>query len=190
MGDETGQPCHYSAMSPTALAQPDGAAAITVLLVRVAGHSLALRQSEVVEILPLPRLAAVPDAPPILAGAFSLAGQAVFVLPLAGLLGLSGPAEGTALYHHLLLLPAKGSDARFALCVDRVTDRLAAEPPQPVPPGESFNGCVEAEIRHGDALVPLLSVQRLLTFYEREKLLAFAARASSRDALFQPAEPG
>ncbi|MCB8879959.1 chemotaxis protein CheW [Acidisoma cellulosilytica] len=176
-------------MSATALPMPDSPAAIPVLLIRVAGQAMAVRQRDIAEILPLPRLAAVPEAPPILAGAFSLGGTAVFVLPMSHLLALAGPAEGTALYHHLLLLPAQRGEARFALRVDRVTDIVLAEP-QPLPKGESFNDCVEAEIGQGGGLLPLLSVSRLITVYERERLQAFALRDSTRAAIFRPGEPG
>jgi purine-binding chemotaxis protein CheW len=174
-------------MSATALAKLDQSAAIPVLLIRVAGQQLGVRQRDIAEILPLPRLAPVPEAPPVLAGVFSLAGNPVFVLPMNSLLGLSGPAEGTALYHHLLLLPAQRGDARLALRVDRVTDTIQSEP-QPLPRGESFNDCVEGEIEHGGALVPLVSVGRLLTLYERERLQSFAARESSRAAIFRSTE--
>lgn len=162
---------------------------IPLLLLRVAGHDFALRQRDIAEILPLPRLVALPEAPPVVAGAFSFAGSPVLVLPMSSLLGLSGPAEGTALYHHLILLPAVPGETRFAFRVDRVTNTIAAEPGL-MPAGESFNGCVDGEIRHADALVPLLSVSGLLTGYERERLHAFAARDAVRAAIFRPAEPG
>ena len=176
-------------MSVTALAMADSpAATLPVLLLRVAGQTLAIGQQAIAEILPLPRLAPLPEAPPILTGSFSLGDTTVFVLPLGGLLGLSGPAEGTALYHHLLLLPAQPGEVRLALSVDRVTDMVRAEA-LPRPAGASFNGCVEAEIRHEGEAVPLLSLHHLLTGYERERLQAFTARESSRAAIFRPAEP-
>jgi chemotaxis signal transduction protein len=125
---------------------------VLVLLMRVSGQTLAMRQREVAEILPVPRLAALPEAPPILRGAFHLAGALVLVLPMAPLLGLSQPAEGNPLYHHLLLLseqprpPGGLENGRFrlALRVDRATDILRAEP-TPLPPGG--RGCSDSSSR-------------------------------------------
>jgi chemotaxis signal transduction protein len=156
---------------------------IPILLMRVSGQTLAMRQRDVLEILPLPRLAPLPEAPPILLGTFHLAGETVLVLPMAGLLGLVGPAEGTPLYHPLLLLPAQPGRARLALLVDRVTDiRMAA--PALLPPGESFNDCIEGDVQLDGVLMPMLTAERLLTAYEVVRLAAFAARGVVRDAAF------
>jgi chemotaxis signal transduction protein len=165
-----------------------------MLLLRVAGRRLALRQTEIAEILPLPHLTPLPEAPPILLGAFRLSREIVLVLPLAGLLGLTGPSEGTALYHHLLLMPAGGGPAgrgqpRLAFLADRVTELVTAQP-RPVAPGESFNGCVEAEIRVEAELVPVIAAHRLVTAYEAERLRAFAMRQAVRDAVFATAGSG
>lgn len=152
-----------------------------VLLMRVAGQTLAMRQQDVVEVLPLPRLAPLPEAPPIILGAFHLGGESVLVLQMAMLLGLHGPAEGNPLYHHLLLLPEQPGRPRLALRVDRVTDIVAADPTL-LPPGESFNDCIEGDIRLDGALVPMLAAERLLTAHEAARLAAFAARGAARDA--------
>jgi chemotaxis signal transduction protein len=167
---------------------------LPVLLMRVSGQTLAIHQQDVAEVLPLPRLTPLPEAPPVVAGAFHLAGEIVLVLRLAALLGLAGPAEGDALYHHLLLLhgspgeeapgeEAPGEDAPRrtlrALLVDRATDSASAES-APLPAGESFNDCIAGDIRIDGALVPLLSARRLLTADEAAALEAFAARAAAR----------
>jgi chemotaxis signal transduction protein len=162
-------------------------ASLPVLLMRVAGQTLAMRQGEVVEILPVPRLAPLPEAPPIVLGAFHLAGAPVLVLRMASLLGLSGPAEGDPLYHHLLLLTERPGRPRLALLVDRATDILASEPTL-LPPGASFNDCIDGDIRLDGALVPLVTADRLLTAHEAARLATFAARAAARDAAF--AMPG
>ncbi len=80
------------------------------------------------EILPLPRLWRPPGAPASLAGFLNLAGEAVAVLDLAALLGLSAPA-GRGLYRHLVVCAAP----RIALMVERVTD-LVTVPPDAVRP--------------------------------------------------------
>jgi chemotaxis signal transduction protein len=172
-------------MSLSSMTEDAGAQA-SMLVLRVAGHTLAVRQQEIEEILPLPRLSALPGAPPILLGAFQLSRELVLVLPLAGLLGLTGPAEGTPLYHHLLLLAARPGEPRLAFLVDRVTDLVTARP-EPVAAGESFNGCVDGEISIETGLVPVIAVPRLVTAYEAERLRAFAAREATRVAAFSPA---
>lgn len=155
-----------------------------MLILRVSGLTLAVRQGEIDEIMPLPHLAPLPEAPPIVLGAFRLGQELVLVLPLAGLLGLSGPSEGTALYHHLLLLPPIADRPRIAFLADRVTNLLHATL-EPLGSGESFNGCVEGEIRlPSGELVPVIGTRHLLTAYEGERLRAFAARQAARDAVF------
>ena len=155
---------------------------LPVLLMRVSGQRLAIRQREVVEILPTPRLAPLPEAPPVVLGAFHLAGEMVLVLRMATLLGL--PVSGEEpIYHHLLLLPDRPGRPRLALLVDRATDIVAAEPVL-LPPGESFNDCVEGDIRLDGALVPMVTAERLLSRHEAARLAAFAARVTQRNAAF------
>jgi chemotaxis signal transduction protein len=156
---------------------------LSVLLMRISGQTLAIRQRDVVEILPLPRLAPLPEAPPVVVGAFHLGGEVVLVLRLAFLLGLPGPAEGHPLYHHLLLLPEQPGRPRLALLVDRVTDSVAVKAAL-LAPGESFNDCVDGDIRFDGALVPVVTAARLLAAHEGARLEAFAARATVRDAAF------
>ena len=163
-------------------------ASVLVLLMRVSGQTLAIRQREVAEILPAPRLAAVPEAAPIVLGAFHLGGEPVLVLRMASLLGLSLPPDGNPLYHHLLLLPEQPGRPRLALLVDRATDILLADPTV-LAPGESFNDCIDGDIRLDGALVPLVTSDRLLTAHEAARMAAFAARAAVRDAAFATPVP-
>lgn len=178
-----------SAVPPPSDPEPT-AAALPVLLFRVAGQTLAIRRAEVAEVLPLPRLTRLPEAPPILRGAFHLGADLVLVLPIAELLGLIGPAEGTPLYHHLLLIPGRDQRMRLAFLVDRVLDITEAEH-QPVPAVTSFNNCVEGDVRQAGALIPLVALPRLLAAHEEARLAAFAARAAARLAAFAlPGEAG
>lgn len=156
---------------------------LPILLLRVSGLTLAIRQEAVVELLPLPRLDPVPEAPPILRGAFHLGGALVFVLPIAALLGLAGEAEGRPLYHHLLLLPPRPGEVRLAFLADRVMAAAEAEA-RLMPPGASFNECVEADLRHQGAVVPLLAVEKMLASRERLHLTAFADRCEARARAF------
>jgi purine-binding chemotaxis protein CheW len=171
-------------MSPAHLPDNPSDASLPILLFRIAGRQLAIRQSAVAEILPLPRLQAVPEAPPLLLGAFHLGAETVFVLALARLLGLSAAAEGNPLYHHLLLLPSRAGEMRLALLVERVTDCVLAEP-HLLAPGVSFNDCVDGDLRYQGELVPLLGTGRLLMAEERARLAAFASRSLAREADFQ-----
>lgn len=162
---------------------------IAILLLRVAGQSLAIRRSDTAEILPLPQLTRLPEAPPILRGAFHLGPELVLVLPMADLLGLTGPAEGSALYHHLLLIPRREGRSRLAFLVDRVLD-ITEAPSRLIPGTASFNECVEGDLRHEGALIPLIALPRLLAAREEARLAAFAARARLREESFAAgAEP-
>lgn len=172
-------------MVPEPLPDNPPVAALPVLLLRASGLTLAIRQGAIAEILPLPRLEPVPEAPPILLGAFHLGGETIFVLPLAALLSLAGEVEGRPLYHHLLLLPPRRGEPRLALLVDRVMDAVTL-PAALTPPGASFNDCVEGDLRHQGGLVPLLSVERLLAAEERARLAAFAERRLARAQAFAP----
>ena len=156
---------------------------VAILLIRVAGQSLAIRQTNIAEILPLPQLTRVPEAPPILRGAFHLGPELVLVLPMADLLGLTGPVEGTALYHHLVLIPWREARTRIAFLVDRVVEITQAQS-RLIPSTASFNHCVEGDLRYEGALVPLIALPRLLAAQEEARLAAFAARARLREAAF------
>jgi purine-binding chemotaxis protein CheW len=172
-------------MSPASLPDNPSDTPLPILLFRSAGRQLAIRQGEIAEILPLPRLNTVPEAPPLLLGAFHLGGETVFVLPLAGLLGLSAVPEGDPLYHHLLLLPRRPGETRLALLVERVTESVGAEP-HLLAPGASFNDCVDGDLRYQGEVVPLLSTNRLLAAEERARLAAFAERSLARSDGLQP----
>jgi chemotaxis signal transduction protein len=164
---------------------PCSAETIAILLLRVAGQSLAIRLSDAAEILPLPELTRLPDAPPILKGVFHLGPELVLVLPMADLLGLAGPAEGIALYHHLLLIPRHEGRTRLAFLVDRVVD-ITEAPSRLIPGTASYNECVEGDLRHEGTLIPLIALPRLLAAREEARLAAFAARARLRAAAFVP----
>jgi chemotaxis signal transduction protein len=152
---------------------------IAILSLRVSGQSLAIAQTEVIEVLPVPRLATVPEAPEMVTGAFRLGAETVLVIRLATLLGLTAQPEGDALYHHLLLLPARDGAARLALLVDRVTNLHRIEPTL-LPAGHSFNDCVTGDVQIDGAVVPLLAVARLLTAKDLAFAEAFALRAEAR----------
>lgn len=152
------------------------------LIVDVAGTACALPQSDIREILPLPRLHAPPAAGGLLAGLLNLGGEPVPVVDLAILLGLRTEAGEHDPYRHVVL--ARG--APLALLVDRALDvvTVAGDSLRPVEPARSLNGCVVAEFAWGKGLAHLLSSRRILTREERTRLDAFAVQASDRLARF------
>lgn len=156
-----------------------------LVLIELCGQRYALAQPGVREILPLPRLSRPPGLPRALAGFFSLAGVAVPVLALHRLLGLCA-AEGAqredGLYAHLVLVDACDGERPVALLVDRVLDARPVPKGRlgPVPPGDTLNGCVEAEAELDGALVPVLAIDRLLLAQERQALADLGRQAQER----------
>lgn len=151
------------------------------LLLDVAGHSLALAQAAVREVLPLPHLHAPPATGGPLAGFMDLGGRAIAVLDLARLLRLRAAAVPDP-YAHLVLL----ADGATALLVDKVADlvRAADADVQPIDGERSFNGCMDARIAVGGRHHDRIDLPRLLTAEESARLAAFAEIARQRlDAL-------
>jgi chemotaxis signal transduction protein len=157
----------------------DGSAGF--LMLAVGNATLALPLSDIAEVLPTPRLAPVTSMPSVARGVFMFGGKPKVVIDLARLLDLPEDGE-SGLFHHHILLPRNAGDlADAALLVRRVTGtRTGTTCPQPEE--ESFNGCVAANVSFGDDLVPLLSLPRLLTSLERQRLGEFAQRAASRES--------
>lgn len=152
------------------------------LIVDVAGTPCALPQADIREILPLPRLHAPPTVGGPVAGLLNLGGEPVPVVDLAVLFGLRD-ATGTAdAYRHVVLARHRP----LGLLVDRALDVVALAPDaaRPVETARSLNGCVVAEFAHGQSLIHLLSLERILTVEERTRLDAFAATARKRLARF------
>lgn len=159
-----------------------GLSGVAYLLLDVAGTPCALSREAVREVLPLPHLHAPPAAGGPLAGFLNLGGAPVPVIDLARLVGLDqrgGPGDP---YRHLVL----AADGTLALLVDRVVDLLRVPPDavRTLDDALTLNGCVAAEIAHGDLLVHVLSPERILTAEERERLAEHARRAAERAAAF------
>jgi purine-binding chemotaxis protein CheW len=157
----------------------DGAASF--LMLAVSNVTLALPLAEIAEVLPTPRLSPITSMPSAARGLFMLGGKPKVVIDLARLLDLPEDDDG-GLFRHHILMPRNSEDlADAALLVRRVTGtRIGLICPQPEE--ESFNGCVAANVSFGDDLVPLLSLPRLLTALERQRLGEFAQRAASRES--------
>ncbi|GLS42180.1 chemotaxis protein CheW [Methylobacterium brachythecii] len=157
----------------------------THLVLDVAGTPCALRRETVREILPLPHLHAPPATGGPLAGFLNLGGAPLPVLDLAQLLGRRDYPAPPNPYRHVLL----AADGSLALLVDRVTDVVEAQS-SAVADTQTLNGCVEAEIALGGRLVHVLSMERILTAEERDRVAALARRAAERLGSFDAAAMG
>lgn len=151
------------------------------LLLDVAGFACALPRAEVREILPLPNLHRPPAGTNLLAGFLNLGGAPLPVIDLARLLGLRDALAADAIrdpYRHLVV----AADGTAAFLVDRVADLIPVDAGaiRPVAGDETLNGCVAAEIAQGERLVHALSIARLLTQAERERLAVLTRAAGER----------
>lgn len=147
------------------------------------GAVLALPQSAVRALLPLPRLDSPPGLPAPLAGFLNLGGAAVPVVTLSTLLGL--PAGEPHPYRHLILLGAASPGEVVALLVDRAADVLPAGLPlRPVEEAASLGGvvagAVELPATAGGGTAHLLAPERLLMAREAAILGALTGQAQDR----------
>ncbi|MCE4223823.1 chemotaxis protein CheW [Methylobacterium sp. C25] len=147
----------------------------TYLVFDLAGTPCALHRESVREILPLPHLHAPPATGGPLSGFLNLGGVPLPVLDLAQLLGQRDHPAPPNPYRHVLL----AADGGLALLVDRVTDVVESQS-NAVADTHTLNGCVEAEIAFGGRLVHVLSMERILTAEERDRIEALTRRAAER----------
>jgi chemotaxis signal transduction protein len=137
----------------------------------------AIAADRIVRIAHAPCLAILPGSPTFLSGQFLFAGEAVPVIRLDRLLDLEERQLG--FYAPLIILKTQPKIAIHVETVERLL-RLPKERTTPVPAGNSFNGCAEAQLEIGDHCVTVLSVENLLLRRERETLAAHVARARTR----------
>jgi purine-binding chemotaxis protein CheW len=151
---------------------------LRVCLFRLAEQDLALRLESVSEIVPMAALARPPARPAILEGFLNLRGNAVPVLQLASLLGL--PPEPLQLYTPLMLV--RGGPLPLALVVSNVTGIITVPAAElvPIPPTESFNGCIDSRLTVAGRTIHLLAADRLLLTKEEEILAEFHATETTR----------
>jgi purine-binding chemotaxis protein CheW len=152
------------------------------LIFALAGLRCALRREAVRELLPLPRLSRPPSMPATLAGFVNLGGEALPVLALRHLLGLTRTAPVEPLYRHIVVVEDTLPGSRVGLLVDRVLDLrpVAAEQRQPVPPEDSLNGCVIAQLVLPEGPAHLLDPARILMAQEQARLEELIRRAAAR----------
>lgn len=156
------------------------------LVFEAGGRMLALDNRCVREVVFLCALHRPPTAPPFLAGLLDLGGQAVPVVVLDRLLGLTGlPPD---LYAQIVLVD--GAAGPLGLLVARARALVRAEDGHvvPVAPGMSFADCVEAELSWSGGRAALLAFDRLLIEAEEQALVHFRAAEQERLAALAGAE--
>jgi purine-binding chemotaxis protein CheW len=154
-----------------------------LLLFRAGDHRLAVSARAVREVLPLLPIARPPTLPRPLAGFVDVRGETLAVLSPALLFDGSAGLGTLDLFAHLIR-PHGPAATTPCLLVDRVEDMIAPEPEaiRPVEPEASHNGAILAEIILPDGAAHLLSLERLLSEAERERLAVLAAQAETRAA--------
>lgn len=138
----------------------------------------ALDTTAVREVLPMLPLWRPPTLPRPLAGFVTIQDQAIAVLAPALLFDAARRLDWIDLYAHLVRTD------RFCLLVDRADAvvTIADEAIRPVPPEDSFNGCVGAEIDVDGNIAHLLLIDRLLTGAEAARLADLAGEETRRTA--------
>jgi purine-binding chemotaxis protein CheW len=167
--------------NPDARPAPAGREAY-YLIFALAGLRCALPRAAVRELLPLPRLSRPPSMPATLAGFVNLGGEALPVLALRHLLGLTRVAPVEPLYRHIVVVEDTLPGSRAGLLVDRVLDLspMPAGASSPVPPEDSLNGCVAAQLATPDGFIHVLDPARILLAREQASLAEMTRKASER----------
>jgi len=142
-----------------------------VLLFNLARQTYALPLQELQEIVPMAQLVRPPGMPSFVAGFLHLRGEAIPVVRLDRLFGVSDTTLG--LYTPLLVL--RHSDNRMALVVDKVERivNVAANGILPVPADHSFNDCADGMFTYEGGIILLLSAERILQEKEHQWLAEF-----------------
>lgn len=181
--DENRDATHGTAMTgPMARLDSPAGAEAHYLIFALAGLRCALPREAVRELLPLPRLSRPPSMPATLAGFVNLGGEALPVLALRHLLGLTRTAPVEPLYRHIIVAEDTLPGTRVGLLVDRVLDLrpVAAAQRQPVPPEDSLNGCVVAQLALPEGAVHVLDPARILMAQEQARLEELTRKAAAR----------
>jgi purine-binding chemotaxis protein CheW len=137
-----------------------------VLIFRVGGLRCAIAAGRIAELILMPALARLPGQPAILDGFMNLRGAAIPVASLHRLFELWAPEP----HVHSPLVTIKTSSGLLALRADSIEEVAAVEGAAMMPcgPGDSLNGCAEAQFDWNGRPVAMLSPERLLLAKERE----------------------
>jgi purine-binding chemotaxis protein CheW len=135
--------------------------------------SYAISIHEVREVVPLPELTPLPDAPPFVAGIFNLRGKVVTAIDLRRRMGLARrPWDPKT-----AILVTPHPEKLFGLIVDQVLSlvQLSAAELEPAPDFSSFLGSLQSRFIAGVAkweggLVPVLNAERIFSVIEAYEL--------------------
>ncbi len=156
-----------------------------LLICRLGARHLAFPLSSTHRIIHMPALSRAPGMPSLLAGFLNWQGVAVPVLQMEQLFHFA--CGEPQLYTPLIIL----KPGPLALSVDAV-EQVVSVPDtaiSPIPNNEVFHGCTTGEFRRGDAVVHLLSPEKILLEKERTAIREFQAMAQERLARIEESGP-
>ncbi len=133
----------------------DGAARLLVF--RLGRERFAVELASVEEVMDLPAMHPVPDAPPSVLGIAAIRGALVTIYDPRSLLNVGGRADG------VLLLFAR-DERRAGFAVDDVQDAITVEAREllAVPGNQSSDGMLAGVVRRGAELIAVLNADALL----------------------------
>jgi len=152
------------------------------LCFKISGEAFAVPIGQVQEVLALPVVTAVPEAPAFIRGVFPLRGMVMPLLNLAGRLGVTTQAAGRESCAVVVRAVRDGMGLVLAVQVDEILDvsEFAASALMPPP---DFGVRIESRFLLGmhrdakDALIALLDLECILS---QDELAAAATIAGSR----------
>lgn len=146
---------------------------LILLTFALAPVSYAISIHELREVVPLPELTPLADAPPFVAGIFNLRGKVVTAIDLRRRMGLAHrPWDPKTA---IVVIPYR--EKLFGLIVDQALSlvQLSAAELEPAPDFSSFLGTLQSRFIAGVAkldggLVPVLSAERIFAVIEAHEL--------------------
>jgi purine-binding chemotaxis protein CheW len=159
----------------------------SLVIFRLGGQSFAIAVEAVSEVVPYAWLATPPRMPSFIQGVLNLGGTAVPVLRLDRLLDL--PSATIGLSSSILVMKTGG--APLGLLVEQVdgVQSNAEFQYMPVDAGQSFQGCLTAQLAGARGGVHLISWDKVMLEEERQRLEDFQRRAQDRLADLADCEP-
>lgn len=143
----------------------DGVPVQQFLAFRVHDGLFALPLETVTEVMRMVAVTVVPDCPVWLAGVINVRGSVVPIVDLRSRLGL--PVRAARLTSRIIVVDVSGQ--AVGLVVDSTTE-VVSVPRESVTRPDELTGRarpIEAIVRHGDRLVPILDLRRIASGLER-----------------------